>query len=124
VGRGFFTREDVEKVHAALEQRLLKNNLKLDGIYYCPHHPDDHCRCRKPEVGLVKQACQQFQVDLKKSVVIGDRESDLELGKRIGSQTILVLTGYGKLAQKSLRIKPDYIAPNLFEAARWIINKK
>lgn len=91
-----------------------------DAIYYCPHHPKAAipkyrmiCHCRKPEIGLIERACQEFPIDLSKSYFIGDRESDILAGQKAGLKTILVESGYGK---KSLTYAiPDRIYTNLEE---------
>lgn len=122
INRRFFNESVLEKIHLEIEKRLSKEKTFLDGFYYCPHHPDENCLCRKPNTGLIKKIEEKFNIDFKKSFVIGDKKSDIELGEKIGCKTILVLTGYGKKNIK--KTKPNYIASNLFEAVQWIIKKK
>ncbi|MFH1613320.1 MAG: HAD family hydrolase [bacterium] len=122
INRGFLTELTLEKIHSEIKKRLLKEKTFLDGIYYCPHHPNENCLCRKPNTGLIKKICKKFNISFKNSFIIGDKASDIELGEKIGCKTILVLTGYGK--KNMGKTKPNYIASNLLEAAQWIIKKK
>lgn len=123
VGRGYFTEDAADAVNKRLEEILKKDGAHLDGIYYCPHHPDDNCECRKPKTGLIERAKRDFPIDLKKSYVIGDKVSDIEIARGIGGKGILVLTGMGKDEQKRLIHKPHYIAHDLKDAVEWIIKQ-
>jgi D-glycero-D-manno-heptose 1,7-bisphosphate phosphatase len=95
VGRGYFLQEDVDAVHARLAALLAAEQVTLDGVYCCPHRPEDGCVCRKPAPGLVERACAELDLNPEASVVIGDRALDMELGRNCGMTTILVRTGYG-----------------------------
>lgn len=94
--------------------------MENDAIYVCPHGPDDTCDCRKPRIGLVKQAAVDFKFRPDESVVIGDKPSDIQLGQVIGATTILVRTGYGRETERSGLVSPDFIADDLLDAARFI----
>ncbi len=125
VARGFFSLETLNKVHEKMERELEKYGIKLDGIYFCPHHPSTTgiCGCRKPNTGLVERACKELAIDPSASYVIGDKWSDIELGKRVGAKTILVLTGYGKMEIMDgvlKRLKPDIVAENILHASKII----
>lgn len=89
----------------------------LDDFYYCPHHPDDNCSCRKPEPEMVFKARDKHNIDLKKSFVVGDKEVDVQLAKNIGAKGILVLTGQGDKSSSA-----DYIAKDLKDAVKWILD--
>lgn len=119
IGRGYFTEEAVEKVHQRLKELLGDEGAELDAIYYCPHHPDAGCDCRKPATGLLRQAVADFDIDLNRSFVIGDKVSDVEMGHRAGCKTVLVLTGYGDESQSRTQMA-DHLAPDLRAAASWI----
>ena len=93
---------------------------KLDAIYYCPHLPEDYCKCRKPALGMVKLAKKALNIDPKNSYFIGDKETDIEFGRNAGGKTILVLTGYGKDSVIKMKEKPDFIAEDLCAAVNWI----
>ncbi len=92
VGRGYFDEETLGKIHEKMKEELANKGAHIDGIYYCPHHPDDNCRCRKPKPALVLQAARDFDIDLKHSFVVGDLHMDVDLGKAAGCRTILIGT--------------------------------
>jgi D,D-heptose 1,7-bisphosphate phosphatase len=124
VGRGYYTAQDVAAIHERLRIDLAQAGATLDGIYYCPHHPDDDCDCRKPKMLLFQQAMHDLDIDLSASYTIGDKVSDLVPGKRLGCRTILVLTGHGRDHLEIARqqgFQPDHIANDLYQAAEWVI---
>jgi len=126
IARGYFTEEDLHRIHKRLDELLAEKGAKVDAYYYCPHHPTEgngeykvECECRKPKDGMLRRASREQNIDLKKSFVIGDRCVDIQAGKTAGATTILVLTGYGKEEYekcKSENLEPDFVAENLEEA--------
>ena len=126
IARGFFPKSLVEEVHALMQEQLAREGATLDGIYYCPHHPDEGCFCRKPRPGLIEKAAQELGLDLSRAYVVGDRFTDLQLAKNINAKGVLVLTGYGRGEHlyylPRLGLKPDLVAEDLFEAAQKIIS--
>jgi histidinol-phosphate phosphatase family protein len=116
IGRGYFTQADVDAVHARLGTLLAAEAVSLDGIYVCPHRPEDHCACRKPATGLVERACADLDLDPAASVVIGDKACDIDLGHRCRMTTILVRTGYGATET----CQAHAVAANLTAAAAWV----
>lgn len=95
IARQFCRVSDVERIHRHLRSLVGKAGGVITGIYYCPHHPDDGCNCRKPRTGLVDSA--RSELDLPDGgYIVGDAESDMELGRRAGLKTVLVLTGRGR----------------------------
>ena len=124
VGRGYFTKEAADSVNKKLEEVLKREGAHLDGIYYCPHHPDDNCECRKPRIGLLEKAKNDLAIDFKKSYVIGDKGSDIEIAQSIGGKGILVLIGSGKDEKQKLDHEPSYIATDLKDAVEWIIKDR
>jgi D-glycero-D-manno-heptose 1,7-bisphosphate phosphatase len=132
VARGFFDEDLVESVHALLRERLAAGGARLDGIYVCPHHPDQgvppwrrRCDCRKPEPGLMLQAAAEHGIDLAASYMVGDSARDLEAARRAGMAGILVLTGYGRSnLQEQLETagaRPAFVAEDLLDAVEWIL---
>ncbi len=130
VARNLCSPEDVDKIHEKLKNELQKDGAYLDGIYYCPHHPDvdtssgnpnyiKSCRCRKPLPGLLHQAQEEHNIDPEQSFMIGDSERDIEAGKNGGCKTIGLLTGHALKGSKNL---PDYIFDNLLHAVDFITN--
>lgn len=119
IGRGYYTMKDFENFNNCLIQELKKHNIKIEKVYACPHRPEDGCECRKPKAKLVKGAAKELGIDLKKSFMIGDRKSDIEMGHNAGCRSILVLTGNG-LKEKE-NSSADYVANDLLDAAKWIL---
>lgn len=127
IGRGYFSEARVKAIHERLAKLLAAHGAHLNAIYYCPHHPDDGCDCRKPNPGMLKRAAEEHGIDLGRSFVVGDKVSDVEAGRRAGCRTVLVLTGYGTEAQemfKRLDFQPNFTARDLLEAVRWILTQQ
>jgi GxxExxY protein len=102
----------------------------VDGIYTCTHASSDEgkhkgCECRKPGIGLMKQAAEELNLDLGSSYVVGDRFKDIEMARNVGSKAVLVLTGYGRgeldFLEDRSKVQPDYVAEDLAEAVDWIL---
>ena len=121
IARGKITPAQLDAVHARLAKLLAAEGVKLDGLYFCPHGPDDNCACRKPGPGMVEQAVAELGFDPKRAFVVGDKGIDIDLGKGVGAATILVRTGYGAETERDKLASPDFIADDLPAAARWII---
>jgi D-glycero-D-manno-heptose 1,7-bisphosphate phosphatase len=118
-----------------MQELLIKEGAHLDGIYYCPHHPDvgvppyrQKCRCRKPATGLIEEAVRELNLDTSQSYIVGDRGMDIEFGSQVGAKAVLVLTGYGKgeleYSRDQWKVKPDYVAEDLYEAVQWILTQE
>uniref|UniRef100_A0A7V4G8Y9 D,D-heptose 1,7-bisphosphate phosphatase n=1 Tax=Desulfobacca acetoxidans TaxID=60893 RepID=A0A7V4G8Y9_9BACT len=123
--RGYFPPSLVAEVHARLKALLAREGARVDGIYVCLHGPDDRCACRKPKPGLIFQAAAELDLDLSRSWLVGDRFVDVDTALNAGVKPILVLTGYGlgeyEQFYGSRKVKPAYVAPNLLEAAAFIL---
>ena len=109
IGRGLFDAVRLEAIHQRLHTLLVVEGVRLDGLYYCPHVPDDHWPCRKPKPGLMKQAALELGFDPQRSFVIGDKLCDLELGRQVGATTFLVRTGYGAQLEAQAAGLADYV---------------
>lgn len=116
ISRGYFSSFQLEQIHYRLSQLLTLEKVKLDGIYYCPHLPEDGCVCRKPNVGLLEKASLKHNFDPQKSFVIGDKECDIQLGQNVGATTFLVQTGYGQKTINEETVCPNYVVADLLEA--------
>ena len=90
IGRGLTTHELVREIHDKMRKELEKQGASVDAIYYCPHTPEDHCDCRKPQPGLILRATKELGINLKESWLIGDKESDVEAARRAGCRAIIV----------------------------------
>lgn len=97
IARGVVTPQQYEAVNARMIELLRADGVELDGIYFCPHHPDftGDCDCRKPATGLYERAAREHGIDLSRSVYIGDKASDVAPASRLGGTGILVRTGHG-----------------------------
>jgi len=133
IARGFFSEADLAKIHSALEQKLQAADARLDRIYYCPHHPTEgipryriDCECRKPKPGMLRMAEREFNIDLSRSFVIGDKLDDISAGIAVNATTILVLTGYGRKSHEMAvggQVTPDMVVPSLTEAVAFIVEQ-
>lgn len=132
VARGYFPLSLVHEVHARMEALLQDQGARVDGVFFCPHHPEgsvaeyrQSCECRKPATGLIQQACNRFEIDMGHSWVIGDRYSDIAFADRAHLPGILVKTGYGMgewqyvLPHRPLR--PVRVSEDLLQAVQWIL---
>ena len=91
IGRGIMTEKELHTLHKKMLEDVLKRGGRIDGIFYCPHDISENCPCRKPKTGLALQAKKQFpDIDFSRSVLIGDSESDIELGNTLGMKTYLL----------------------------------
>lgn len=120
ISRGYFDEARVAHIHQRMNALLEAEHVVLDGIYICPHRPEEHCSCRKPKPGLALIAASEKGFEFSKSIVIGDKASDIELGRRIGATTFLVRTGYGSRTATEITCQPDYIVDDLNDAANFI----
>lgn len=129
--RGFYDEEHVKALHHRLERLLWEEaEAKLDAIFYCPHLPHGtvepyagECTCRKPEIGMIQMACKQFpQIDLNRSVVFGDKATDVELAVNAGCQSVLLKTGYGQRVldgkYQVLNHQPTWVCDDVVEGVK------
>lgn len=96
IGKGIYSDETLKKVHNHMEQLLGSHHGHIEKIYYCPHHPDDDCLCRKPRPGMLQKISQDFAIDGSQTYVVGDAIRDIEAAVSAGFKPILVETGKGK----------------------------
>jgi histidinol-phosphate phosphatase family protein len=128
VGRGRYSLTRAYEVMARLRGMLRAHGVEPDSIYFCPHHPDDGCLCRKPGTLLMERAAEDHQLELGRSVMVGDKRLDAEAGQRAGGAGVLVRTGYGveeasRAAEATGQRPPDHVSGNLADAARWIVER-
>ncbi|MCU0970348.1 MAG: D-glycero-beta-D-manno-heptose 1,7-bisphosphate 7-phosphatase [Gammaproteobacteria bacterium] len=102
IARGLFDMEALDGIHQRLQSELAKVGGQLDGIYFCPHAPDDHCRCRKPESGLFEEISARTRTPLDGVPAVGDSLRDLVAARAVGARPFLVRTGKGRGAEDQL----------------------
>lgn len=115
VGLGFMREAALHEVHEKMKKDLLDFGAHVDDIRYCAHKPKAGCVCRKPEPQMLKDLAQKHHINLKDSVMVGDREPDIEAGKKAGTKTVLVGS------REEGRGMADAEFPNLYSAVEWII---
>ncbi len=90
VNRGFMSIKKLNEIHDFLEERILELDISIDGIYFCPHTPQENCGCRKPKPGLILKAAEELKIDLKKSFMVRDSEKDIKAAENAGCKGILL----------------------------------
>ncbi|HYP28263.1 MAG TPA: D-glycero-beta-D-manno-heptose 1,7-bisphosphate 7-phosphatase [Blastocatellia bacterium] len=134
VARGMYSEETLDAIHDRLREELGRYGARIDGAYYCPHHPEigdaryrQKCACRKPSAGMLMEAAREHGIDLARSYMIGDKASDINLAANAGARGVLVLTGYGRgtlAAREHYPCEPVLVAEDLLEAARRILETR
>lgn len=126
LARGYISTAELDAMHAMMCDKIGAGGGKITDIFFCPHMPEDNCRCRKPAPGLLLRAQQKYNIDLADAVIVGDSAKDIECGRAAGcGRTVLVKSGRCDDVEKQLfkrRLAADYVASDLLEAARWIID--
>jgi len=120
VGRGYLDLGRLAEIHRRMEDLLRAEGASLDGIYFCPHLPEDGCRCRKPLPGLLERAAAELGFLPADSFVVGDKACDVGLGRAVGARTFLVRTGYGARLAAEGAVDADHVADDLPAAVRLI----
>lgn len=122
IGRGIIGEDAVREIHARMIPAIERAGGCIHAVYFCPHRPEDRCACRKPEVGMFRQAAMDFDLDLTRSYVIGDTLADVASAKVIGARPILVLSGLTTLRDlaKENGYSDCVIADDLSSAVEWI----
>jgi heptosyltransferase-2 len=124
IGRGMMTVETLQEIHEAFAGLLHPCGARIDGIFFCPHHPQDGCHCRKPNVGLIQQAVEHFSLELSRCFFVGDKRSDLEAAQKIGVPGVLVMTSsYSEHALKIHdlgQLSIAHVANTFVESVSWI----
>jgi D-glycero-D-manno-heptose 1,7-bisphosphate phosphatase len=126
IGRGLVTRAEVDAIHSLIVERIAASGGRVDGIYVCPHRPEDNCACRKPAPGLLLDAARDLGIDLGASVMIGDTVTDALAAQAAGVRPVLVLTGLGEKHTRELlppELRRVLKAPNLAAAVEQILDE-
>ncbi len=96
ISRGYYDLETLSHIHEKLIRELAELGGYIDEIFFCPHHPDDHCVCRKPQPGMLHQISKKYPIDFSQTYFIGDSVADIEVACAAGCKPLLVLTGNGE----------------------------
>ena len=133
IARGVLDEARLDEIHDRLRELLAAEGARLDGIYYCPHHPDGEvtryrssCECRKPRAGMLLRARDEMGIDLESSYLVGDHLRDIEAGNAVGATTVLVLTGHGRDQldrDDPAESPPTHVAADLHSAVEWILER-
>ena len=113
IARGYYDWNDVERCNARMSELLAEEGAAVDGIFVCPHHPDEGCACRKPAPGLAREALAALGGDPSRCIVVGDKDCDAALGEALGATTVLVRTGYGAETERVGTVSPDFVIDDL-----------
>jgi histidinol-phosphate phosphatase family protein len=128
VARGWLDERGLRGMDRRLRALVREGGARIDGTYYCPHHPrySGACSCRKPKPGLILRALRELGLDPRRCFLIGDTARDMAAGRRARLRTVLVLTGYGRRERESVirRRLADKVARNVAGAARWILDRR
>jgi D-glycero-D-manno-heptose 1,7-bisphosphate phosphatase len=90
IARGFFDASFVEKTHDELKRMFLHRGVTFEKFYYCPHHPNDGCQCRKPSPGMLMRAAREYSIDMSQSLMFGDKKLDIEAGNAAGCKSFYI----------------------------------
>ena len=127
IGRGLVSSEEAEAINRYMVEEIERFGGRVDGLFCCPHRPDEGCECRKPRPGLLLRAAEELRLDLKCSFLVGDALSDVEAARAVGCQPLLVLTGRGEeqLQESNPALRDDcHIVVDLAEAVDWILQQE
>lgn len=113
VTRGLFSKKEAEYFHKEVLRRLKKKDITIKDSFFCFHRQEDDCICRKPKPGLVLEASKKFEINLSESIFIGDKDSEMQLGKNCKGTTFLIRNG-----QYETTVSPDYTVRNLMEVCQ------
>lgn len=118
IGRNIYTETDMHAIHAQIQKEL---GDAIDAFYFCPHLPCDGCECRKPGLGMIEAARRDFDIDMTRSWMIGDKKIDVETGFKAEIKTAMVRTGYGSQHANDLERSPEIIAVDLLNAVELLL---
>lgn len=96
IARGYFTMDTLNQMHEKLKRQLNAFGGRIDGIFFCPHRPEDHCNCRKPRPGLYQEIAQRLDTELNDVPAVGDSLRDIQAAQEVGASPVLVRTGKGE----------------------------
>ena len=124
IGRGLYSARTLNDINARMEHEIEAGGGALSGVYCCPHRPDEGCACRKPAPGLLRQIERDFGRSLHGAPLIGDKLSDIDVALAVGARPMLVRTGYGRQAAKTLGDRNAEIHADLASAVASLLAER
>ena len=129
IAKGYFTEEQFHELTSYMISYFNKEGCKIEKVLYCPHHPDgivpkytQKCLCRKPNTKLIEEIIRKERFNVNEMALIGDKNTDIEAGRKLGLTTYLVLTGYGRECQNVTRA--HYIKPDLLSVVKHLLESR
>lgn len=127
VSRGMASTAVIDEIHTRMRLQVELHGGRISAVRYCPHDTHEHCGCRKPQPGMLRNLAEEWRVDLLSSYMVGDALTDIAAGQSVGCRTVLVRTGRGaeQAELPDIQIhRPDHIASDLLEAVRWVFRQE
>ena len=130
IAQGLFTLEYFQERMEVLKKELAEGGAHLDAVYCCPHVDEDECSCKKPKPGMILDAAQDFNLDLRNCYVVGDTGAwDIAMANRVGCKSVLVRTGLGESSLGEYRytwadVNPHFVAEDVLHAVKWILDDR
>lgn len=119
IARSKYTEADMHAIH---DQIQLELDGAIDAFYFCPHLPSAECHCRKPNLGMIESAQADFEIDMERSWMVGDKNLDVEIAKNAGIKSVLVLTGYGEKHRISMKNEPTIVVEDFGKGVDSIVS--
>lgn len=120
IARGYFSEATLSLIHRKMITTLEQDGAHIDAVYFCPHHPDEGCNCRKPSPTLIIKAAADMGLALDQSYMIGDDPKDVKAGRAAGCRTVLLTADPSRL-REDLQAVCDHTAADLSDATRWLL---
>ena len=123
IARGYLSAESLQAIHQKMLLAVEQSGGRIERVFFCPHHPQDGCQCRKPQTGLIDQLRNYLQTDITGTPFVGDSLSDLQVAHASGCLPILVKTGKGQQTLRNLTAPLPLVFSDLAASAQWIIDE-
>lgn len=125
IARGYFSEQSLADIHRKMRAELARWGATIHGIYYCPHHPDDKCACRKPETGLFLQAARELHLQLVRSYVMGDKMLDVMAAQKLGCKAVLIPSSEPEISLPSSAMPDaDFVGTDFYAGAAWVVDQE
>lgn len=113
VGRQMMTMKKSKQINRYVVKQLEKVGIEISALYFCPHSPQEKCKCRKPHTAMINQALKDFNIDLSQSWLVGDKKSDMDMAKKSGIKSVFVMTGQAPRELREKKIRYDFLIRDL-----------